>query len=113
MTLLVGLMQLTIIKQLPLHHLSITARICLPTPYPYVYCNTMLTFRTTILCVCLEYCTGHCVSESLYTSSPILEHSLTQFLLQDIDEKAEEAYKKMEDAFRVQLGLTPEAVTAS
>ena len=53
------------------------------------------------------------MSESLCTSSPILEHSLTQFLLQDIDEKAEEAYKKMEDAFRVQLGLTPEAVTAS
>lgn len=34
-------------------------------------------------------------------------------LLQDIDEKAEEAYKKMEDAFRVQLGLIPEGMTAS
>ena len=42
-----------------------------------------------------------------------MQHHLTQFLLQDIDEKAEEAYKKMEDAFRVQLGLIPEAVTAA
>lgn len=42
-----------------------------------------------------------------------MQHSLTLSLLQDIDEKAEEAYKKMEDAFRVQLGLIPEAVSAS
>ena len=34
-------------------------------------------------------------------------------MMQDIDEKAEEAYRKMEDAFRVQLGLIHEGVTAS
>jgi len=33
--------------------------------------------------------------------------------VQDVDEKAEEAYKKMEDAFRVQLGLIPEGVAVT
>ena len=33
--------------------------------------------------------------------------------MQDIDEKAEEAYKKMEDAFRVQLGLTTESIAVT
>ena len=33
--------------------------------------------------------------------------------VQDIDEKAEEAYKKMEDAFRVQLGLTTESIAGT
>lgn len=34
-------------------------------------------------------------------------------LMQDIDEKAEEAYRKMEDAFRVQLGLVPDGVAVT
>ena len=34
-------------------------------------------------------------------------------MLQDIDEKAEEAYRKMEEAFRVQLGLTQESVAVT
>ena len=34
-------------------------------------------------------------------------------VMQDIDEKAEEAYRKMEDAFRVQLGLLPDGVAVT
>ncbi len=34
-------------------------------------------------------------------------------MLQDIDEKAEEAYRKMEDAFRIQLGLIPDGVAVT
>ncbi len=34
-------------------------------------------------------------------------------LMQDIDEKAEEAYRKMEDAFRIQLGLIPDGVAVT
>lgn len=32
---------------------------------------------------------------------------------QDIDEKAEEAYRKMEKAFKAQLGLIPEGVAVT
>lgn len=35
------------------------------------------------------------------------------FMLQDIDEKAEEAYRKMEEAFKTQLGLVPEGVAVT
>jgi len=38
---------------------------------------------------------------------------LLMLLMQDIDEKAEEAYRKMEDAFRVQLGLVPDGVAVT
>lgn len=34
-------------------------------------------------------------------------------MLQDIDEKAEEAYRKMEEAFKSQLGLVPEGVAVT
>ena len=38
---------------------------------------------------------------------------LVMLLMQDIDEKAEEAYRKMEDAFRIQLGLIPDGVAVT
>jgi hypothetical protein len=38
---------------------------------------------------------------------------LLMLLMQDIDEQAEEAYRKMEDAFRVQLGLVPDGVAVT
>lgn len=38
---------------------------------------------------------------------------LVMLLMQDIDEKAEEAYRKMEDAFRIQLGLVPDGVAVT
>lgn len=70
------------------------------------------------ICFCLETCHGHdsiAAESPQHASSPHLLRTFTHWsaLLQDIDEKAEEAYKKMEDAFRVQLGLLPEGVTAS
>lgn len=52
------------------------------------------------------------MSKPSKASSLLIQHNLTHPLLQETDEKAEEAYKKMEDAFRVQLGLIAEGVTA-
>ncbi len=82
--------QLTTIKHL-LHTLH-TLDICFLSDSQDIMHSTSLT-----PCICTMY---DCVLK-------------VSVMLQDIDEKAEEAYRKMEDAFRIQLGLIPDGVAVT